>query len=262
MPARVDAHLRRGSAGVESSSSPSRRTSCSAGRRLPRGRAALRREEVRRPAGARAADRPRQHRQRRSRARGEARRDRRLRHDQRRPTSRSPTACRSRPAFRTCCSTVRSTASPRRCELIGALAGERRARRRARALRPRHASTTSRGASRASPPDKRPRVYYGRGPQRPRHRARRLDQHRNHRARRARATSPRELGRGGLVQVSIEQVLRVESRRDRHDRPELLRIGRARSAVARPSPRSRRAASTSRPPCRSAGSTSRRRSTA
>ena len=81
------------------------------------------------------------------------------------------------------------------------------------------------------PPERRPRVYYGRGP-------RGLDTGlagsiNMESIERVGATNvAAALGQGGLVQVSVEQVLRVEPGRDRHDRPDLLRERLAGSAVA------------------------------
>ena len=66
-----------------------------------------------RPARGRPHHRARQHRQSRSRAGAQARSHSRRRLDQRRPSSRSPRACRSRPAFPMRCSTAASTPSRR-----------------------------------------------------------------------------------------------------------------------------------------------------
>ena len=155
-----------------------------------------------------------------------------------RPHRRTPTRC----------SAICSATGARGDELAAYVA------RHARRDRPRVARV---------PPRARPRVYYAPRPERPRDRARRLDQRRDHRARRRGQRRRRAMGGGGLVQVSIEQVLAWDPEMIVTIDPDLLR------AVSRSDPLWQNVAAVREPArlpvaqaCRSAGSTSRRRSTA
>ena len=157
--------------------------------RQPAGGARVPAARRRQPAGGRPHHRPRQHRQSRGRAGAQARPHPRRRLDRRRPSCRSPTACRSRPAFPMRCSTAASTRSRRP---IASSASWSAGATQAEALA-RYADDTHdddhrphrRGAAGAAAA----RLLRARAA-RARDRARRLDQRRDHRV-------PRRAQRGG-----------------------------------------------------------------
>ena len=139
-------------------------------------------------------------------------------------------------------------------------AARRSGRRRLRATRRRRFPISTRRVAKI-PASQRPRVYYGRGPQGLNTglagsiNIESIEQL-------GAVNVAAELGKGGLVQVSIEQVLRWNPDVVITIDPNFYAAARSHPAVGQPARRSRRGASTCRPACRTAGSIFRPRSTA
>ena len=237
VPAQVDARVSRRSAGRDPALHAGARPAARLAARQPARGMRVPAAGHRRAAGGRPHHRPRQHRQSRSGAGAQARPHPRCRLDQRRPSSRSPSACRSRPAFPMRCSTAASTPSPATYRTLGALIGRPRRGRGACALYAEDTLGDHHRPHRRDPARAAAARLLRARPARARDRARRLDQRRDHRAPGARNVAG-EHARRARHRVDRAGAA-VESRRDRHHRPG-FRGERARAI--RPGRRSRRCA--------------------